>query len=337
MSGKINEMIAVSTRVRLARNLADTPFPRRLTEEEKYKVCKKVTDAYLKSAPAECADCDIIDMGKLGEAEAMSLAERRLISPEFAAAGAGGCLILTKDHSVSIMVNEEDHIRIQVILSGLRLKEAYALADRIDDALNSELAFAFDERLGYLTECPTNLGTAMRASVMLHLPATRAAGGISGLAETVSRLGFTVRGAYGEDSEATGGFYQISNQITLGISETAAIENLENITGQIISGEESRRLAALENPAVKDKLWRSLGILRTARLLSGSEAIELAGNLRLGIAEGVYEGEKIDIGAANRIVNSVGAATVTAKAKKELTPQQRDTLRAAAVREIMNG
>lgn len=331
----INEPVAISTRVRLARNLRDTPFPRLLDGRQKREVAEKVVGEF-KTALGERADeFDIIDMGKLKEEAAYSLAERRLVSPGFAAAGEGGFLILSKDHSVSIMINEEDHVRIQALASGLQLENAAAMANEIDDRMNARLGFAYDGRLGYLTECPTNLGTGLRASVMLHLPAMSASGAVGRLAETVSRLGFTVRGAYGEGSEIRGGFFQISNQITLGISEKNAIDNLSTVVRQIIATEEEERKQLIAQPEIQDKIWRSLGILRTARMLSGDETFELASNLRLGVACGVYKGEKIDPGAPGKLIALSGSATLTVKSGKKLSAAERDALRAETVRNIM--
>ena len=287
-----NEPVVISTRIRLARNLCDIPFPQLLDVKHKTEAAEKVIAGFKGAFGERAEEFDIIDMGKLNGEAAFSLAERRLVSPEFAEAGAGGFLILSKDHSISIMINEEDHVRIQALASGLQLENAYAIADEIDDMLDKQLGFAYDKRLGYLTECPTNLGTGLRASVMLHLPAMLAFGTVGRLAETVSRLGFTVRGAYGEGSDIKGGFFQISNQITLGISEKNAIDNLSTVVRQIIATEEEERKRLIVQPEVLDKIWRSLGILRTARMLSGDEAIEMASYLRLGGACSVYKGEK---------------------------------------------
>jgi len=331
-----NEPVAISTRIRLARNLRDTPFPRLLGVAQKNGIAEKVIAGFKEAFGDRTDEFDVIDMGKLNPEAAFSLAERRLVSPEFSSAGAGGFLILSKDHSVSIMVNEEDHVRIQVLASGLQLENAYATANEIDDRLDRQLGFAFDQRLGYLTECPTNLGTGLRASVMLHLPAMLAFGSIGRLAETVSRLGFTVRGAYGEDSDVSGGFFQISNQITLGISEKDAIGNLSTVVRQIISTEEEERKRLIAQPETQDKIWRSLGILRTARMLTGDETVELASNLRLGVACGVFRGEKIDPGAPGKLIALTGPATLTAQSGKKLSASERDALRAETVRNIMN-
>lgn len=335
MAEKVDN-IGISTRVRLARNLAGMPFPRLLDSEARYRVLKRVADAYEAGIGSGLGEYRVIDMAKISKNRAKIFAEMRLISPEFAEGAFGSGLILTNDNSVSIMINEEDHIRIQVILEGVQLERAYELAGRIDDALNRELVFAYDERLGYLTECPTNLGTGMRASVMLHLPAMRSFGSINGFIESLPRLGFTVRGAYGEASKAVGALFQISNQVTLGITEEAATQNLRAIAGQIIEREAAERKELLKSPAEVDRIWRSLGILKTARLMSGEEALELASNLRLGIDAGIFENEGIDIARVSEVIAASGAAALAESSGRELTQQERDSARADAVRAIFN-
>ena len=213
--------IVLSTRVRLARNLEEYPFPCRLDTAGKIKVNEKVRDTLLSCVPE--LGLHYVTMDSLSREQAISLAERHLISPEFASVREGRALMLTEDETVGIMLCEEDHIRVLVMKSGLALMDCYVLADKIDSALDKKLNFAFDERLGYLTQCPTNLGTAMRASVMLHLPALRRSGQLSVLSSTISKLGLSLRGAYGEGRESRGDIYQLSNQITLGITEQAAI------------------------------------------------------------------------------------------------------------------
>ena len=222
-----NEVI--STRVRLARNLKDYPFPCRLSEQGRKKVIEKVTSAIRDSNSSIASDFNLIKLDDLTEAQGVSLVERHLVSPEFISETEGRALLLSKDESMSIMINEEDHIRLQVITDGLSLEQAYDTADKLDTLLDENLEFAFDDKLGYLTQCPTNLGTGMRASVMLHLPALEKSRTIGRIAGNLSKLGLTIRGAYGEGSEPSGSLYQLSNQVTLGISEKAAIENLENI------------------------------------------------------------------------------------------------------------
>lgn len=206
--------IVISTRIRIARNLADYPFPVRLDNKSKIEVNEKIRDALDGKE-----NLTYTELKTLTRSQIVSLAERHLISPEFASNSDARALLMSDNEDISIMLCEEDHIRIQVMKSGLALKEAYELADKIDTEINQSLKYAFDEKLGYLTQCPTNLGTGMRASVMLHLPALTAKGQIGSLASTVSKLGLTIRGAYGEGMSAMGDLYQLSNQVSLGISE----------------------------------------------------------------------------------------------------------------------
>ena len=228
------------------------------------------------------------------------------------------------------MIGEEDHLRIQVMQAGLELDRAYRTADELDTALDSRLHFAFDDRLGYLTQCPTNLGTGMRASLMLHLPALQDGGAIQQLANTVSKLGLTIRGLYGEGSKPEGAIYQLSNQVTLGISESAAIENLKGIAAQIIREERAGREELCRNPHFEDRVWRSLGILRTARLLRGDEFMSLISNLRVGVSLGMIEGISLDL--IGGLIGDAQPATVMAMAGKEMEPAERDAARAEMVR-----
>ncbi len=326
-SGEQGDII-LSTRIRLARNIDKYPFPAKLSTQTKTEVSEKVRDILLAQKGWNFGYTQMSDFSK---AQIVSLAERHLISPDFAMQG-DGALILTDDEAVSIMLCEEDHIRLQVMMSGLALKEAYRVADTIDNILSSELDYAFDERIGYLTRCPTNLGTAMRASVMLHLPALTRCGQIGKLASTVSKLGLVIRGAHGEGSAPKGDIYQLSNQITLGISEQEALDNLQSITMQLAAQERTAAKALMENAAEVDKIWRSMGILKSARLLSCDEFMELASLVRLGAREGILE---IDLKALNELSYSVQPATINAVEGKNLTPAQRDALRAEMVRNLL--
>ena len=320
--------IAVSTRIRLARNLEEFSFPIKLDAEQKHEVCEVI-----RAAAAEvCPELFSVDMQSLSRAQVISLAERHLISPEFAAAPEGRMLLTTGDESIGIMLCEEDHIRLQVMCAGLCLKEAYAQADKLDKALNSRLRFAFDERLGYLTQCPTNLGTAMRASVMLHLPALTMTGRISRLASAVSKIGLTVRGAYGEGSGAKGDLYQVSNQITLGITEEVAIENLSQITAQIIAQERAASTELLDDTSSLDRVYRALGVLKSAYLLSGDEFMELVSLVRMGAANGTLQ---IPLEILNELMINMQPATINASEGKNLTPGERDVIRARRVREAL--
>ncbi len=317
--------VVISTRVRLARNLPRMPFPACMNPEQK----RQAAEAVVKALPEETFR--VIDMHELPHITALSLVERHLISPEFSRQEEGSVLCLSEDESVSLMIGEEDHLRIQVMRPGLDLDSAYRAADELDTALDSRLHFAFDDRLGYLTQCPTNLGTGMRASMMLHLPALQEGGAIQQLANTVSKLGLTIRGLYGEGSKPEGAIYQLSNQVTLGISESAAIENLKGIAAQIIREERAGREELCRNPHFEDRVWRSLGILRTARLLRGDEFMSLISNLRVGVALGMIEGLSLD--QISGLIGDAQPATVMAMKGEELEPAERDAVRAVLVRE----
>ena len=321
--------VVISTRVRLARNLSGTPFPAGLTPERKREVAEKVREA-LKSGE-NAKDYDYLEMSNMTARDALSMVERHLISPEFAQCSEGSALLLKKDESVSIMINEEDHLRLQVMRPGLDLDEAYREADELDTALDRKLHFAFDDRLGYLTQCPTNLGTGMRASLMLHLPALQERGAIQQLAGTVSKLGLTIRGLYGEGSKPEGAIYQLSNQVTLGISERSAIENLKGIANQILREERAGREQLRRSPRFEDTVWRSLGLLRTARLLSHDEFMTLISNLRVGVAMGIIPDVGMD--TISGLICDAQPATIMAAARRDMEPGERDAERAKMVRE----
>ena len=317
--------VVLSTRIRLARNIDEYPFPCKLNAQGKKEVCEKVRDILLSQ---KSWDFSFAQMKDFTKAQKISLAERNLISPGFAG-DSEGAIVLTDDEAIGIMLCEEDHIRLQVMMSGLALKEAYSVADKVDNILSSGLDYAFDSRLGYLTQCPTNLGTAMRASVMLHLPALTACGQMGRLASTVSKLGLVIRGAHGEGTSPKGEIYQLSNQITLGISEEEALDNLQSITLQLVAQERSAAKTLMENPQQEDKIWRALGILKNARMISCDEFMELSSLVRLGARENKID---FDIKKLNELTYSVQPATMNAREGKDLTAQQRDILRADMVR-----
>lgn len=327
--------VVISTRIRLARNIADYPFPCRLTPEKGAEVISKAHEAFLSGNSDMASEFDFIDMQKLTPARAMSLSERHLISPEFAKNRDGRALILSKNESVSIMLNEEDHIRIQVMLPGMQLDKALENANHIDDLFEGKLHYAFNENLGYLTQCPTNLGTGLRASLMLHLPALEQSGALANFSNAISKLGLVIRGTYGEGSKVRGSIYQISNQVTLGITEKQAIENLAAVANQIINQELAAREALRKTGlAFEDKIWRSYGILTTARQLSTSEFMALISTVRLGATMKI-----IDTGleTINELINEVQPSTLTAQAGRNLEAQKRDELRANIVRERLAG
>lgn len=322
--------IVMQTRIRLARNLKKYPFPIRLNTTGKNKVAEEIINAVKNSNSPLSRELDVLYVKDLTEPQRISLVEQHLASPEFMSDSEGRALILSKDKTMSIMINEEDHIRLQILYKDLSLEQAYDTADKLDTLLDENLDFAFDEKLGYITQCPTNLGTGMRASVMLHLPALERGKAIGRIAGNLSKLGLTIRGAYGEGSEPEGAMYQLSNQVTLGISEKSAIENLKNIAEQLVAQELKAQKRMAENLETQDKISRSLGILRTAKLISCKEALELLSNVRFGINAGIIKEVKLE--TVDSLISEIQPATMMVNKNEKISPRERDILRA----EILN-
>ncbi|HHW45351.1 MAG TPA: protein arginine kinase [Clostridiales bacterium] len=321
--------IVVSTRIRIARNLSGIPFPSRLDPERLKEVNRKVFEAINKGNSGFSSTLKFIQMDEISDIEAESLVERHLISPGFAYNRKGRALILSSDETISIMLGEEDHIRIQLIMPGFCLDEAYDIANKIDDLLSETLDFAYDEQLGYLTECPTNLGTGLRASVMLHLPALEASMMVSQISTSVGKLGLTIRGMYGEGSKSKASLYQLSNQVTLGIPEKAAIENLKVVVKQTMAEERNQR-EKISSPLLEDSIYRSLGILRYARILNSEEMMTLLSRLKLGISMGIID----DVDKTLPILLMVQGQPATLQLNNgSMDTDQRDRLRAKLVRE----
>ncbi len=322
--------IVLSTRVRLARNLEDFPFPVRLDREGKKQVCECVKDAL-----SDYNDIKLTytDMEELPRNDAVSFAEKNLISPDFAYDTAGRALLMSEDEEISIMLCEEDHIRIQVLLPGLSHNEAYEKADKIDRAIESKLNYAFSEKLGYLTQCPTNLGTGMRASVILHLPALVRKNAIRRLSATVAKLGLTLRGSYSEGVEAAGDIFRLSNQVTLGISEQAALQNLSSIALQIIEQEKQARASLVSDSEFIDRIYRAKGVLQSAYKLTSRELIDFASLVLLGAEEKIIDApmEKL----LDAMITLLPATLKKAKGGN-LSHDERDILRAKKIREIVS-
>lgn len=278
--------IAVSTRVRLARNLDGIPFPNAIKDAA--KTTEKIKNSILRSNSTLSRDFEFISLDMLDTAKKQSLAEEHLISPQMLD-GKGKSVLINKDKTMSIMLMEEDHIRLQVIKSGLAIDEAYELADKVDDVIEESVTYAFDEEFGYLTACPTNAGTGLRASVMLHLPALTLTDSIGKIISSAADFGIAVRGLYGEGTRAYGNLYQFSNQITMGLSEKEILEKLKKIVNQIIDTEKKARKALQKQnkDALEDKLFRSYGTLKYARSISSSEAKSLLSDVLLGQGMGI--------------------------------------------------
>ncbi len=321
--------IAVSTRIRLARNLENLPFPAKMSGEQRKALNLRVKQVISDSHTPFAKTLQYIDMKDVPQNEVDAMVERHVISPEFANSRAERAIVLSGDESISVMIGEEDHIRIQVLLGGLQLEKAYDIAEQLDTLLFTSLHFAFDERLGFLTECPTNLGTGMRASVMLHLPILQSGGKLSQLANSVAKIGFTVRGMYGEGSKANAAMYQISNQITLGISEKSALDNLKIITAQIMEKERAAR-QELDTVKVEDLCWRALGILQNSRVLTSEEMMELLSSIKLGLGMGIL---KTDCLPMKLFIE--GQPHMLMKAFAVTDPTERDIARAEMIRKAL--
>ena len=323
-----NSDIVVSTRIRLARNLDKTPFPNALKDTK--EVTEKIKSAVLGSNSTLAKDFDFIDLDKTPAIRRQELAEEHLISPVMCE-GKGKSALVSKDRTMSIMLMEEDHIRLQIIKSGCSLDEAFALAGKVDDVIEENLTYAFDSDFGYLTACPTNTGTGMRASLMLHLPALTMTENISKVISSAGSLGIEVRGLYGEGTKAYGNLYQLSNRSALGPSEEQTIEKLKNITNQIVEMEKKARKALAESRAesLTDKIYRSYGILKYARSISSGEAKSLLSDVMLGRNLGIIS-EKGKITPLECMVLTEPALL---SGGNELSPAERDKKRAEFIRE----
>ena len=321
--------IAVSTRIRLARNLSGIPFPSKMTDEQFDTVNERVRKAICDSETPYAKSLKYINMEDIPEIERFAMAERHIISHKFASNYQKRAIIISDDESICIMLGEEDHIRIQVVLPGLQFEKAYEIADGIDSLLCRELELAFDERIGFLTECPTNLGTGLRSSVMLHLPLIESRSEMAELAESVSKIGLTVRGMYGEGTKALASLYQISNQITLGISEKTAIDNLKVIAMQLIQKEQDYR-KQLNRIRVEDRCMRSYGILKNARILTSKEMMDKLSDIKLGIGMGII---KTDVSPIKLIIE--GQPYMIMRKYGSIDPEERDIERAKIIRELL--
>ena len=322
--------IVLSTRVMLSRNLKDYLFPSKLDAEGKKQVAEAVKTAIFEGGNTSLSFIEMKDLTRL---QAVSLAERHAISPDFADRNEGSALLISEDESMSIMLCEEDHIKIQAAQRGLDLEKAFARCDEIDSLLDEKLNYAFDEKMGYLTSRPTELGTAMRASVLVHLPELTALGQISRLASTVSKLGISITGAYGNRVRPAGDIYRVSNCITLGINEETALANLKSIVMQLVSQERSAEEKSVKAPSQEDKIYRALGVLQNARLLSTAEFMEMISLVRLGAVNGVIDipAEKID-----SLIVEMQPATLSVKYEGPESINERDAKRADEVRSRLN-
>jgi len=298
-NGPMSEIV-ISSRIRLARNVAGVPFLAKATRVQRQELENRVRDTLL-AAPI-LPQTLYVDLENAPDIDRQLLVERHLISKQHAAGEGARGVAIGEDETISIMINEEDHLRIQVMRSGLQLDEAWEQINALDDMLEPKLDFAFHARFGYLTACPTNLGTGIRVSVMLHLPALKLTGEIEKVFRAAKDLRLAVRGLYGEGTEATGDFYQISNQTTLGKTEAEIISEFRHLViPRIIDYERHARRSLLDDRtiALDDKIGRALGILRSARLMASEEVLFLLSHLRMGVHMGRVK--DIDISTINEL------------------------------------
>ena len=332
-SGPASDVV-LSTRVRLARNLKEVPFTHRAREEQLAMVYSSVVSAVRKT-PA-LVSSSALQMRELTPIDRQFLVERHLISHDLADNGRLRGLLLVPDESVSAMVNEEDHLRLQALASGFQLRSAWESVNAIDDELGQDLDYAFSEDLGYLTACPTNAGTGMRASVLIHLPSLVLTKQISRVLQGITQVGLAVRGFYGEGSQIMGNFFQISNQTTLGQSEKETIESLERVTRQIIEYEQRARDELLKDARVQieDKIWRAYGALKHSRVISSSEVVNLSSAVRFGVAlqiEGLAS-----VRTLNELLIRTQPAHIQLAAGQEMEQRERNVIRANYVRSLLD-
>lgn len=324
------EMV-LSTRIRLARNLRDVPFTHRAREEQLQGVLASVSSAA--QASKAFRDGLLLRMNDVTPIDRQVLVERHLVSHELGDGARPRGILVAPDARLSVMINEEDHLRLQALTPGFQLSEAWALADAADDELDQSLEFAFSDEIGYLTSCPTNAGTGLRASVLIHLPALVLLEEIQRVLKSIMQVGLNVRGLYGEHSEVMGNLFQISNQTTLGRSERDSIESLERVTRQIIETEERARERMMRDARVQieDKVWRAYGTLRYCRSIRASDVINLCSAVRLGVAMGI-EG-LCPLRCLNELLVLTQPAHLERLRGGELTPADRNIVRAELVRE----
>lgn len=326
--------IVISSRIRLARNISKVPFPHILDQAKGDACLQMIREASRQQQNGTLPQMALETFDHLGFLDRQMLVEKHLISPGHAESEASyRGIMLNQDGSLATMINEEDHLRIQCLLPGLQLYECYCKAQQLDDELEARLEYAFDERIGYLTSCPTNVGTGLRASVMLHLPAMQMTGQSTQILQNVGQLGMTVRGLYGEGTDAVGNFFQMSNQITMGQTEEEICNHLQAVTEQLVEQEKilRERMQVDLKYQLEDKIGRAYGILSNARVISSNEALALLSDVRLGIDMGILKG--IEPFALNELIIAIRPAHLQKRADQSMDALERDIKRAEVIQE----
>lgn len=324
--GKDSDVV-VSSRVRIARNIAGKKFVSTASDEELKDVLMTIKNSNIDS------DLHFINLSDLDELMQNSLVEKRVISRDLLEMKETG-ILLNDAENISIMINEEDHLRIQVMKPGFNLDEALSDAIKVDEKISSKINYAYNDKYGFLTACPTNLGTGLRASVMLHLPALRLTGKIEKVLEVVNKVNLNVRGVYGEGTEAIGDLYQVSNKISLGVTEEEIVENVKLIVQKLIEQErKAREYLKNQGETFEDKISRTYGNLVYARKMTYSECAKIISIVRLGISMGIIT--EIDNKKLNKISILTKPATLQKYLKKELSAEERDIERAKVIKQII--
>lgn len=329
--------VVLSCRVRIARNFREYPFPHRATPEIRRQVLTRTTEAILNGSDEMARRFHFVDFNAISDVDRQVLIEKHLVSKELLERPNEAGVIIDRDESISVMLNEEDHIRIQCLGSGLQLEKLWTTADKLDDLIAERVPYAWDDTIGYLTCCPTNIGTAIRASAMLHLPALVMTGYIKGILESVVKLGVAVRGFFGENTEAAGNIFQISNQITLGKTEADIVAGVRSLTEQIVEQERQLRAELLNQNGVRlvDKIMRSYGILTHTRIISTEEALQRLSDVRLGVHLGLLP--SLDEVCMNSVMLDIQPGNIQKNAGQPLKPDARDILRADILRMHLAG
>jgi protein arginine kinase len=327
-----NNDVVISSRIRLARNCVDFLFAPRLDDDGALEMVSTCRENIINSIDDKgLGSLQYFDSAEINALDRACFVEKHLISPEFALKYQAAGLMVNQDETISIMINEEDHLRIQTIFPGLQLSKGWEVCNKIDDAIEAKLKYAYSPEFGYLTCCPTNVGTGLRASVMIHLPSLSMTGYLNNVIDTVTKIGITVRGIYGEGSEFTGNMYQISNQVTLGQSEEEIIAKVENVAFRII---EQERIAGdkllKKGTELEDRIFRAYGIFTNARIMSSGECMKLLSDIRLGIYSGMIKDITID--KINQLTVLTQPANLQKHFNANLTPYERDVKRAELIR-----
>jgi protein arginine kinase len=328
--------IILSTRIRLARNLEKYPFKEKSTPDDQERAREEIEGA-IRPGDAGFARVRSIRLGTLSERDLSLLLERHLISRELVSARGSASLIIGDEARLSLLINEEDHLRVQSMLAGFQVEEAWRIAEQTDSLLRRRLRFAFHHEFGFLTSCPTNTGTGLRASVLIHLPALVLTREITKVLQGIAQIGLTFRGLYGEGSDVIGNYFQVSNQTTLGKTEQELVQHLAKITQQVVEYEENARqiLARDALDEIEDKVWRAYGILSCARAVSFEEMMNLLSAVRLGVSMKLLP--PVSVFDLNRLLLYTQSAHLEKRAGRTLTGREAEVERATLIREILSG